>query len=268
MIQYFENEYGAFTVESKGASLLQLRLGEVEVLHDFGDQTEAWAQGVFMFPFPIRMSTGNVLEFKDQLFQWPINDERHKAALHGLTPWVEFELTTQKDGISCLWVYDGEHPFYPFPCRVALQYSLTAEGLRLCAEVENRGSEALPFHAGWHPYFIFGSDHNLKPIPMERLKKNNFSHPGERTAFQGFQWSEEVDGAFLFTEDPVLHIGGKPLVVRAMSELVQIFRPAGAEFVAIEPISGLGHPDFPWLVVEPGARKTVCSAIGWADSKE
>jgi len=34
----FENSWGAFTVASRGASLLSLQLGGRELLHDFDDQ--------------------------------------------------------------------------------------------------------------------------------------------------------------------------------------------------------------------------------------
>ncbi len=103
----FENEYGAFTIDKRGASLVMLRLGKQHLIHDFGIEKYNWASGAVMFPFPVRMSTGTVMQFGDNNFKWPINDENHKAALHGLTPWIDFKLTQHDNGILCEYEYDG-----------------------------------------------------------------------------------------------------------------------------------------------------------------
>ena len=253
---FYENSWGAFTVASRGASLLSLRIGRRELLHDFGDQWQDWASGSVMFPFPVRMASGTVMAFEGAEYHWPINDEKHRAALHGVTPWEEFELAQLPNGLQASWNYDGSKENYPFPCRLTISYTLEEHGLCLSGRIDNLGEANLPFHMGWHPYFKTNAP-ALHPAPAHRLKKNKVSHPGEQIPFEGFDWTEEVDGAFFMDSIELGDINIQPL-----SNITQIFRPADAPFVAIEPITGLGHPDFPWRTVPPGEADKVMTIIG------
>ena len=255
-VEIFSNKWGAFTLASRGASLLSLRIGGRELLHDFGNQWQDWASGAVMFPFPVRMSSGTMMKFEGAEYHWPINDENHRAALHGLTPWEEFELTRIANGIQASWTYDGSKDFYPFPCKLTITYILSQEGLSLSCRVQNSGTKSLPYHMGWHPYFKTNAP-ALNPVPAHRLKKNKVSHPGDKIPFEGFDWTEEVDGAFFMESVQLESINIDPL-----SPITQVFRPAGAPCVAIEPITGLGHPDFPWRTVLPGEADEVVTIIG------
>jgi galactose mutarotase-like enzyme len=256
MLQSFSNSFGSFTVASTGASLVQAELQGKELLHDFGDQWHQWAAGAVMFPFPVRMSSGTVMKFEGLEYHWPINDEKHRAALHGFTPWEEFELAQISNGIQACLAYDGSKDYYPFPCRLTIRYTLDENGLTLSGHVENLGQENLPFHLGWHPYFKVDVIPFLAPSPTFRLKKNEVSHPGDKIPFKGFDWTEEVDGAFFMGAIELGHTTIQPL-----SAITQVFRPADAPFVAIEPITGLGHPDFPWRIVPPGEADEVMTTI-------
>ena len=255
MFQSFSNSFGSITVASMGASLVQAELNGKELLHDFGDQWHQWAAGAVMFPFPVRMASGTVMAFEAAQYHWPINDEKHRAALHGFTPWEEFELAQLPNGLQASWNYDGSKNYYPFPCRLTISYTLDENGLTLGGRVENLGKTNLPFHMGWHPYFKTNAP-ALNPSPIHRLKKNEVSHPGEKIPFEGFNWTEEVDGAFFMDSIELGDIRIQPL-----SAITQLFRPADAPFVAIEPITGLGHPDFPWRIVAPGEADEVVTTI-------
>ncbi len=182
--------------------------------------------------------------------------QKHRAALHGFTPWEEFELAQLPNGIQASWNYDGSKEHYPFPCRLTISYTLEEHGLTLSGRVENLGKANLPFHMGWHPYFKTNAP-ALHPPPAHRLKKNEVSHPGEKIPFNGFDWTEEVDGAFFMEK---VKLGG--ISIQPLSAITQVFRPADAPFVAIEPITGLGHPDFPWRTVPPGEADEVVTIIG------
>ena len=238
-----------------GASLVQAELNGKELLHDFGDQWHQWAAGAVMFPFPVRMASGTVMVFEEIEYHWPINDAKHRAALHGFTPWEEFELAHLPNGIQASWKYDGSKAYYPFPCRLTISYTLEEHGLTLSGRIENLGEANLPFHMGWHPYFKTKVP-ALHPVPAHRLKKNEVSHPGEKIPFEGFDWAEEVDGAFLMKKVELGDVSILPL-----SNITQVFRPADAPFVAIEPITGLGHSDFPWRTVPPGEADEVLTTI-------
>ena len=255
MFQSFRNSFGSITVASAGASLVQAELSGKELLHDFGDQWHQWAAGAVMFPFPVRMASGTVMVFEETEYHWPINDEKHRAALHGFTPWEEFELAQLQNGIQASWNYDGSKEYYPFPCRLTISYTLEEHGLTLSGRIENLGEANLSFHMGWHPYFKTNIP-ALHPVPTHRLKKNEVSHPGEKISFEGFDWSEEVDGAFFMDSIELGDVRIQPL-----SAITQVFRPADAPFVAIEPITGLGHPDIPWRIVPPGESDEVATTI-------
>jgi galactose mutarotase-like enzyme len=255
MFQSFRNSFGSITVASTGASLVQAELQGKELLHDFGNQWQDWASGAVMFPFPVRMSSGTVMKFEGAEYHWPINDEKHRAALHGLTTVEEFELAQIANGIQACWTYDGSKDFYPFPCKLTITYILSQEGLSLSCRVQNLGTTSLPYHMGWHPYFKTNAP-ALNSVPAHRLKKNEVSHPGEKIPFEGFDWTEEVDGAFFMDS---VELGDT--TIQPLSSITQVFRPAGAPFVAIEPITGLGHPDFPWRTVQPGEADEVVTTI-------
>jgi galactose mutarotase-like enzyme len=257
----FENEYGAFTVGSKGASLLALKIKGHELLHDFKDNAGDWVAGAVLFPFPVRMALGTIMEYNGQKFYWPINDEKHHAALHGFTVNQTFDMTSNTEGICCRFVYDGHYEFYPFPCDLEIHYTLNAEGFLFKAIVRNTGTEPLPFHIGWHPYFKLVGNWELNPEPSARLAKNIFSHPGDKIPYAGHQWVGEVDGAFFYSNNPRIRNDEYTLEIKTPAPLVQIFRPANAPFIAVEPITGLGHSDFPWLEVAPGQCREIRSAI-------
>jgi galactose mutarotase-like enzyme len=256
-----ENEYGAFTVGSKGASLLALKMKGHDLLHDFKQNAGDWAAGAVLFPFPVRMASGTIMAHNGQEFHWPINDEKHHAALHGFTVNRTFDITSNADSVCCRYVYDGYYEFYPFPCVLEIHYALGAQGFSFKAIVRNTGTEPLPFHIGWHPYFKISENWGLSPKPTARLSKNKFSHPGEKIPHAGHQWTEEVDGAFYYSDNLQICNEDYILEITAIAPIVQIFRPANAPFIAVEPVTGLGHLDFPWLEVAPGQHREIRSAI-------
>ena len=256
-----ENEYGAFTVRSKGASLLALKIKGHELLHDFKRNAGDWAAGAVLFPFPIRMASGTIMEHNGQEFHWPINDEKHQAALHGFTVNQTFDVQLNSNGVCCRYKYDGHYEFYPFPCDLEIHYALGAEGFSFKAIVRNTGTQVLPFHIGWHPYFKVQRNWGLTPEPTVRLIKNEFSYPGEEIPYAGHEWAEEVDGAFFYSDNPRIRNDEYTLEIKKLAPIVQIFRPANAPFIAVEPVTGLGHPDFPWIEVPPGQHREIRTAI-------
>lgn len=256
----YKNKFGAFTVASRGASLLALTLNSLEVLHDFGDSASDWAAGAVMFPFPVRMETGTQMHYNNKSYHWPVNDTKHKAALHGFTPWVDFDLTTIEAGIKAAYEYEGVHPYYPFPCKLTLQYTLGEDGFRMAATVENIGKNELPYHLGWHPYFKLASVSAISPSPMFRLEKNALSHPCSKVPCSDFDWNDEVDGAFYMSKVYIEH-QNYLVEIKSLSQIIQLFRPKDAAFIAVEPITGLGHSQFEWRTVNPGASDGVFTTI-------
>ena len=219
-----ENEYGAFTVRSKGASLLALKIKGHELLHDFKHNAGDWAAGAVLFPFPVRMASGTIMEHNGQEFHWPINDEKHHAALHGFTVNQTFDVQLNSNGVCCRYKYDGHYEFYPFPCDLEIHYALGAEGFSFKAIVRNTGTQVLPFHIGWHPYFKVQRNWGLTPEPTVRLIKNEFSYPGEEIPYAGHEWAEAVDGAFLYSDIIRIRNDEYTLKIKKLAPIVQILR--------------------------------------------
>ncbi|MEY2962871.1 MAG: hypothetical protein RL754_132 [Bacteroidota bacterium] len=248
----FRNDKGSFVVDARGASLRALNIAGLDLLHGPDLLDPMWNAGTVLFPFPVRLQGGVEFVYGGQTTVWPVNDERHRAALHGLSPEVNFELVQEDKGVRCRWHYDGALEYYPYACVLEVFYGLDRDGFSMTVRVENIGVETMPFHWGWHPYFKVGADFSLKELPTHRLGKNQFSHPMERIPFEGFDWGQEVDGAFLFLGSAVVLVREDAVVrIESPGPWVQLFRPAGASFFAIEPMTGLGHMETPWEELAP-----------------
>lgn len=257
----FSSAFGSFEIAAQGASLRSLELAGHQLLHDFQDSAAEWAAGSLMFPFPVRMSTGTVMNFEGEQYHWPINDSKHHAALHGFTTQRKFSLEHMSNGIKATLNYDGSLSHYPFPCELHVNYFFEGPGhFSMEFTVENLGKRPLPYHVGWHPYFRLGEQPKLEPSPTHRLLKNKFSHPTKKDVVEGFEWSEEVDGAF-YMDELIVHTPQYSAHIEPLCSITQIFRPEGAPFVAVEPITGLGHPDFPWKKLAAGELQRFKSTI-------
>ena len=261
MSLFFSSAFGSFEIAAQGASLRSLELAGHQLLHDFQDSADAWAAGSLMFPFPVRMSTGTVLEFEGEQYHWPINDTQHKASLHGFTTDRKFLLEHVSNGVKATLKYDGSLMHYPFPCELQVNYCLEGpKHFSMEFIVENLGKRPLPYHVGWHPYFRLGEQSILEPSPTYRLLKNQFSHPTSKNTVEGFNWSEEVDGAF-YMDALIVKTPEYSAHIEPLCGITQIYRPKGASFIALEPITGLGHPDFPWKTLAAGEVQRFKSSI-------
>lgn len=148
----------------QGANLIGLRLRvraqTVEVMtpepteerpgHGFGAPV--------LFPFPNRLRAGRY-QWQGRTYQLPTNRSGH--AIHGLVRDRPFVVEkTWADAVSagvCCRLRAVDHPelmaVYPFAFCLRLTYTLSAAGLSTLAEVDNEGSEPMPFGLGFHPYF-------------------------------------------------------------------------------------------------------------------
>jgi aldose 1-epimerase len=82
----------------------------------------------------------------------------HEHGLAHLEPWDFEPPTAGREGARFTAWLDcrpGRPMFeaFPFPHRLALEFSLTARGIRVGYAIQNRGAEELPFGFGLHPYF-------------------------------------------------------------------------------------------------------------------
>lgn len=90
-----------------------------------------------------------------------------KAWSDGENAYAQGEITINEDSA----LYEA----YPFPCRLILRYTLSANGLAMDIQVENLGSEDLPFGFAIHPYFSKRGDANRVFItaPLKRIYEND-----------------------------------------------------------------------------------------------
>ena len=116
-----------------------------------------------LFPMPNRV--------KDSVYRWQgkeytLQKRGVKVARHGLVcdePFTVTALEADEEKAVCAaqieivpgnLLYEG----YPFACRLTVTYTLTAQGLRMDAHIDNLGTEQMPFGFAVHPYFTNRGD--------------------------------------------------------------------------------------------------------------
>ena len=116
-----------------------------------------------LFPMPNRV--------KDSVYRWEGRDyvlqkRGVKIARHGLVCDEPFTVTAMGAEDDKAYVtaeieivpgnalYEG----YPFACLLCVTYTLTENGVRMDAHIENRGEQTMPFGFAAHPYFTKRGD--------------------------------------------------------------------------------------------------------------
>ena len=116
-----------------------------------------------LFPCPNRVR-GCVFRWRGQSYPQAKNGE--PRYLHGLVydePFVVEKLEGGEDAAQAVLSFTPEAgsdvlKSFPFPFTLTLIYTLQDNGLRLGVQVENRGSEEMPFGFAIHPYFLRKGD--------------------------------------------------------------------------------------------------------------
>lgn len=86
-----------------------------------------------------------------------IDGKPYPMAQHGFARRREFSLdsATQTACRYLLEASDETHAAYPFDFRLSVEHRLDGPSLAVAAEVENRGTEPMPFGCGFHPAFLW-----------------------------------------------------------------------------------------------------------------
>lgn len=128
-----------------------------------------------LFPTPNRVRDAHYT-WKGKTYHMTKRGEEVK--IHGLVMTEKWDVTAEafEDHAVCRGVIeikegDGLYEGYPFPCRLSVTYTLTKDGLRLDAKIENTGSEEMPFGFAIHPYFSKRGDanHVYLTAPVKRV---------------------------------------------------------------------------------------------------
>ena len=122
------------------------------VVDGYGEQELATAgRGQVLLPWPNRVRDGR-WNWRGQELQLPLTEVAGANAIHGLTRWVPWQLTTVTP-TEASW----EHVLHPQPgwpgtLRCTTTYTLWPHGLAVTMTAQNVGSADCPLAVGMHPY--------------------------------------------------------------------------------------------------------------------
>ena len=157
--EQFEIAHGdqGAVVTEVGATLRSFSVAGLELLDTFGmDEMSDACRGQVLLPFPNRID-GGLYEFEGEERQLPLTEPATNNAIHGLTRWLDWTpLRRTASSVTLgrrLYPQDG----YPFLLDLHLEYALSDLGLTVTTTAVNTGNTALPFGAGYHPYFTVGT---------------------------------------------------------------------------------------------------------------
>lgn len=128
-----------------------------------------------LFPTPNRVRNAHYT-WKGKTYHMTKRGE--EVSIHGLVMTEKWSVTAQafEDHAVCTGVIeikegDALYEGYPFPCRLTVTYTLSKDGLRLDAKIENTGCEEMPFGFAIHPYFSKRGDANnvFLTAPVKRV---------------------------------------------------------------------------------------------------
>ncbi len=108
-------------------------------------------RGQVLIPWPNRLEDGSY-EWDGRRHQLPLTEPEHGNAIHGLVRGERWSLAAQEPGRAVVEYRLEPQPGYPFSLALAIEYSLSPDGLRVETTAENTGSDAAPFGSGMHPY--------------------------------------------------------------------------------------------------------------------
>lgn len=142
---------------------------------------------------------------------------------------------------------------FPFPHRLSLSFLLTARGITVTYSITNRGSRALPFGFGLHPYFVklAGDDGTRISLPADKVMEAtaDLLPTGRLQDVTGtiFDLREPVrvgslDMDHVFTgiqpgkHAVVRHNGGPEIVLEATPDFTHLvlYTPRGEKYFCVE----------------------------------
>ena len=140
-----------------GAGLRAYSASGRDILDGYGaDEMSPSGRGQVLIPWPNRVLDGSY-EFDGRRHQLPIDDIEEQDAIHGLVRWAAW--TPGERGPNRVVMEHVLHPQpgYPFSLALAIEYVLSAEGLRVEVAATNVGERSCPYGSGAHPYLTVGT---------------------------------------------------------------------------------------------------------------
>jgi aldose 1-epimerase len=230
-------------------------------------------RGQVLIPWPNRLEDGSY-EWDGRRHQLPLTEPERGNAIHGLVRGERWSVATQEDGRAVVQYRLEPRPGYPFSLSLAIEYSLSPDGLRVETTAENTGSEVAPFGSGMHPYLTGPVDDMVLRAPGRVvLHTDERSLPARREPVAGTEYdftrprpigSTQLDHAFtdlerdamglarvefgevtvwldesygwlqLFTGDPLPDVARRSLAVEPMTCPANAFH-TGEAVIRLEP---------------------------------
>jgi aldose 1-epimerase len=155
----FEIAAGDFTaiVTELGAGLRALSLSGTPLVRTYPpDELPPAGAGQLLVPWPNRIDRGRYA-FGGATYQLDLSEPSRENAIHGLTRWASWHVTTQGSDHVELGLDLLGRTGYPFCLELRAGYRLSPDaGLEVTVTAHNPGSRAAPFGTGAHPYFTVG----------------------------------------------------------------------------------------------------------------
>jgi aldose 1-epimerase len=147
------------TVTELGAGLRQLsRSGRPLVAGYDADELPPAGRGQLLAPWPNRVDGGRY-SFGGQSFQLDLSEPARGTAIHGLTRWANWQVTSHAANVTELALDFLGHAGYPFCLELRARYRLSPDaGLEVTVTARNPGSRPAPFGTGSHPYLLAGDE--------------------------------------------------------------------------------------------------------------
>jgi aldose 1-epimerase len=124
-----------------------------------------------LLPWPNRLADGQYV-WDGQALQVPIDEVSRHNAIHGLTHWQNWTVGAKSAASVSMRFLLHPRPGYPFTLGLEIEYTLSDAGLVVRTTAHNRGAQALPYGAGFHPYLSVGTptiDEALVRLPAGRV---------------------------------------------------------------------------------------------------
>ncbi len=236
-----------------GASVQEVRLANHPIIADMSPLTydTTYASSI-LFPFANRVKQGKYT-YKDQSYQFEINELGNNNALHGLVFNKSFICTDTKaneQSATVVLEYNETETAIGFPYTycIQLRYTLSDANLELQMVVKNTDSKAFPFTLGWHPYFT-SSNLDKSRILFDSSEKIILDKHCITTGIEETNTENDINLADLKLDDcwvlntNTIHFITPEYKLTLNStgdtNFLQLFTPPKQNRIAIEPTTGV-----------------------------
>lgn len=235
---------------SQGGRVTNLVIENIPIITepDGIDYADSYAASV-LFPFPNRIEDG-VYNFNNVDYVLTCNQTKEHNALHGLIYNQAFDVVEriqnkEKAEVKLDYVSDGSFEGFPFKFKVELTYELFGNEFLCQIKVANADAYAFPFALGWHPYFST-SEKNKSSLQFKsknQLINNHRNIPVEvksRLEAVSLNFDQSFDDCFeLASNEALFQTSQYQLTLKLdnTSNYLQIYTPADASVIAIEPMT-------------------------------